>query len=113
MKVKIMNNTRLNDVNLVRAINTKVVPVPAYQMSIYRFTGGELKELNQVIKRELRSKNMLEKQSSDERYLSEDMYLRREDSGRRIKLLKDIKKETKLRVACSMLYSENKWIRAT
>ena len=33
---------------------------------------------------------MLEKQSSDERYLSEDMYLRREDSGRRRKLLKDI-----------------------
>ena len=90
MKLEIMNNTKLNDVNLVRAINTKVVPVAAYQMSICRFTGGELKELNQVIKRELRSKNMLEKQSYDERYLNDDMYLRREDSGRRIKLLKDI-----------------------
>ena len=50
---------------------------------------------------------MLGKQSSDER-----LYLRREDGGRGIKLLKDIYKETRLRVACYIACSENKWISA-
>ena len=66
-KVKMLTNTELNDVNLVHAINTKVIPVAAYSMNICKFTDGELKELDQVIKRDLRSKNMLGKQSSDER----------------------------------------------
>ena len=61
-RVKMLTNTELNDLNLERAINTKVIPVAAYLMSICKFTGGDLKELDQVIKRELRSKNMLEKQ---------------------------------------------------
>ena len=68
-----MTNTELNDVNLVRAINTKVIPVAGYSMNVCKFTDGELKVLDQVIKRELRSKNMLEKQSSDKTlYLIED-----------------------------------------
>ena len=50
---------------------------------------------------------MLGKQSSGER-----LYLRREDGGRGIKSLKDIYKETRLRVACYMACSENKWISA-
>ena len=66
-RVKMLTNTELNDVNLVHAINTKVIPVAAYSMNICKFTDGELKELDQVIKRDLRSKNMLGKQSSDER----------------------------------------------
>ena len=66
-RVKMLTNTELNDVNLVHAINTKVIPVAAYSMNIRKFTDGELKELDQVIKRDLRSKNMLGKQSSDER----------------------------------------------
>ena len=104
---KMLTNTELNDVNLVRVINTKVIPVAAYPMNVCKFNGGDLKGLNQVIKRELRSKNMLRKQSSDER-----LYLRREDGERGIKLLKDIYKETKMTVACYMAYSESKWISA-
>ena len=50
-----------------RAINTKVIPVAAYPMNVYKFTGGELKEPDKIIKRELRSNNMLGKQSSDEK----------------------------------------------
>ena len=92
---------------MVHVINTKVIPVAAYPMNICNFNSGELKELDQVIKRELRSKNMLGKQSSGER-----LYLRREDGGRGIKSLKDIYKETRLRVACYMACSENKWISA-
>ena len=51
-RVKMLTNTELNDVNLVRAINTKVIPVAAYPMNVCKFTGGELKELDQVIKQE-------------------------------------------------------------
>ena len=101
--VKMLTNTELNDVNLVRAINTKVIPVAAYPMNVCKFTVGELKELAQVIKRELRLKNMLGKQSSNER-----LYLRREDGGRGVKSLKDIYKETRLRVTCYIACSENK-----
>ena len=49
-----MTNTELNDINLVRAINTKVIPVAAYLMNVCKFNGEELKELDQVTKRELR-----------------------------------------------------------
>ena len=52
--------------SLVFAINTKVIPVAAYPMNVCKFTGGEMKELNQVIKCKLRSKNMLGTQSTDE-----------------------------------------------
>ena len=64
--VKTLTNTELN-VNLVCAINTKVIPAAAYPMKVCKFTGGELEELDQAIKCELRSKNMLGKQSTDER----------------------------------------------
>ena len=60
-RVKMLTNTELNYVNFLRAINTKVIPVPAYPMSVCKFTDGELKELDQVIKRELRLTNMLGK----------------------------------------------------
>ena len=106
-RVKILTNTELNDVNLVRAVNTKVIPVAAYSMNICKFTDEELKELDQVIKRELRSKNMLGKQSSDER-----LYLIREDGGRGIKSLRDIYKETRLRVTCYIACLQNEWTKA-
>ena len=40
------------------------------------------------------------------------MYLRRKDDGRGIKSLKDIYKETKVRVACYVGFLENKWVSA-
>ena len=88
-RFKMLTNTDLNNVNLVRSINTKVIPVAAYLMNVWKFTGGELKELDQVIKRELRSKNVLGKQSSDDR-----LYLMREDGGRGIKSLRDIYRDS-------------------
>ena len=106
-RVKILTSTELNNVNLVRAINTKLIPVAAYPMNVCKFTDGELKELDQVIKRELRSKNMLGKQSSNDR-----LYLIREDGGKGIKSLRDIYKETRLRVACYLTCLESKWIKA-
>ena len=73
-RVQMLTNTKLNDMNLMCAINAKVIPVAAYPINICKFTNGELNELDQVIKRELRSKKMLGKQTSDER-----LYLKRKD----------------------------------
>ena len=76
-------------------------------MNVCKFSTGELNELDQVIKRELRQKNMLGRQASDER-----LYLTRAKGGRGLKSLRDTYKETRLRVACYMVKSANPWIKA-
>ena len=68
-RMKMLVNTELNDSNLIFAINVKVIPVAAYAMNVCKFSEGELNELDQIVKRELRSKQMLEKQASDEKLL--------------------------------------------
>ena len=42
-RIKMLTNTELNDVNLVCAINTKVIPVATYPMNVCKFTNEELK----------------------------------------------------------------------
>ena len=106
-RVKMITNTELNDANLIKAINMKVIPVAAYAMNICRFGDGELKELDQVIKRELRKENMLGRQASDER-----LYLKREKRGRGLKSLRDTYKETKVRVARNIAKSTNRRMKA-
>ena len=95
-------DTELNDANLISAINAKVIPVASYPMNICKFRNGELNQLDQVIKKELHAKNMLGRQASNER-----LYLKREAGGRGLKSMKDVYKETRLRVACYMLKSLN------
>ena len=106
-RTKMIVNTELNDANLIKAINIKVIPVAAYAMNVCKFSIKELKELDQIIKRQLRGKNMLGRQASDER-----LYLKREKGGRGLKSMRDVYKETRLRVACYMAKSSNKWIEA-
>ena len=60
-------NTELNDKKLNSAINVKLILVAAYSMNVCKFSKIELKELEQIVKRELRSKQMLGKQARDER----------------------------------------------
>ena len=76
-RVKMLTKTELNDANLIKTINMKVIPVATYAMNVCKFTVAELKELDQIIKKELRVKNMLGRQASDER-----LYLKRERGGR-------------------------------
>ena len=94
-RVKMLTKTELNDANLIKAINMKVIPVATYAMNVCKFTVAELKQLDQIIKKELRVKNMLGRQASDER-----LYLKRERGGRGLKSLRDAYRETRLRVAC-------------
>ena len=49
---------------------------------------------------------MLGRQGSDER-----LYLKREDGGRGLKSMRNLYKETRLRVTCYMAKSTNKWIK--
>ena len=53
--MSIITRTELDDKNLVKAINTKAVLVAAYRMNFCIFTQSELTELDQVIKRDLRT----------------------------------------------------------
>ena len=68
-RVKMLTKTELNDANLIKAINMKVIPVATYAMYVCKFTVAELKELDQIIKKELRIKNMLGRQASGETVL--------------------------------------------
>ena len=104
-RMKIITKTGLNDKNLIRAINTKVILVAAYPMNVCKFTESELTELDQDIKRELRKNNMLGRQASNER-----LYMKRSAGGRGLKSLRDVYEESRLRVACYM--SINRWIKA-
>ena len=100
-RVRMLVDTELNDANLISAINAKVIPVASYPMNICKFSNRELIKRDQVIKKELRAKNVLGWQASDER-----LYLKRA-GGRGLKSMKDVYKETRLRVACYMLKSPN------
>ena len=106
-RLEILTKTELNDKNLIRAINTKVIPVAVYPMNVCRFTKTEFTELDQIIKRELRKNNMLGRQSSDER-----LYMKRREGDRGLKSLRQVYEETRLRVASYMVMSENMWIKA-
>ena len=64
-RVKVIANTEPNDANLIKAVNMKVILVAAYAVNICWFNVGELKELDQTIKREIWGKSMLEKQVSN------------------------------------------------
>ena len=76
-------------------------------MNVWKLSKRELKELEQIVKKELRSKQMLGKQASNE-----IIYLKREDRERGLKSMRDVHEETRLRVACYMSKSENRWIQA-
>ena len=56
-------------------------------MNVCKFTQSELTQPDQVIKRELRTKNMLGRQASDGR-----LYMKRSAAGRALKSLRDVLK---------------------
>ena len=69
--MKLLVNTELKDTNLISATNSKVIRVAKYPINNFKFSYGELNELDQIIKGKLRVKSMLERQASDKRpYLS-------------------------------------------
>ena len=65
-RLKLLMKSELNDENLIQAINSKIIPVAAYPTNVCKMIKGELNELDQIVKRELRKSNMLGKEASDE-----------------------------------------------
>ena len=53
-RLKLLMKSELNDENLIQAINSKVIPVAAYPMSVCKMKKCELNELDQIVERELR-----------------------------------------------------------
>ena len=56
MKSREEQRCLLNDANLIRAINEKVISASAYLTNLCQFNKRELMELDQVFKREFRSR---------------------------------------------------------
>ena len=83
--------TELNDINLIKEINTKVIPVAAYPMNVCKFTKAELSELDLVVKRELRKCNMLGRQS-----VNNSLHINRDVSGQGLKSLCLVKSSNKV-----------------
>ena len=75
-------------------------------MNVCRFNKNDLVEMDIVIKRELRRKLMHGKQPSDER-----LYPSRRASGKGVKSLRDVYKQTKVRVIRYMVVSDSPWMR--
>ena len=105
-RMNIITRTELNDKNLIKAINMKVIPVAAYPMNVCKFTQFEFTELDQVIKRDLRKNNMLGGQVTNER-----LCMKRKDVGRGLKSLREVYEETRLHVGCYVFVSDNRWIK--
>ena len=83
--MNITTRTELNDKNLFKTTNTKVIPEVAYTVNVYKFTQSELTEFDQVIKIDLRKNNMLGQQASDEQ-----LYMKRKDGRRGFKSLREV-----------------------
>ena len=96
----------LNDENLVKAINCRVVPVAGYVMNVCNFRKGDLEELDKIVKTALRKQGFHGKQASDER-----LYEKRDDGARGLKSFKEVYDVTKVRVACYIATSNNEWIK--
>ena len=98
---------QLNDENLMKAINCRVIPVAGYVMNVCTLGKGDLEDLDMIVKSVLRREGFHGRQSSDER-----LYTKRKLGGRGLKGFREVYDETKTRVACYMATSANEWIRA-
>ena len=97
----------LNDKNLMKAINCSVIPVAGYITNVCVIRKGELEELDKMVKDVLQERKFHGRQASDER-----LYMRPEEGGIGLMSFKDVYARTKVRVACYMAASTDKWIKA-
>ena len=78
--MKPLISTKLYERNLIKVINTRVVPAASYVMNVCDFNQKHIDDLSKLIKKALRDKGMHGRQASDER-----LYLKVEDGGRGLK----------------------------
>ena len=61
------NELNLNDQNLMKAINCRVIPAAGYVMNVCNLGKGDLDELDKIVKNVLQRDGFHGRQSSDER----------------------------------------------
>ena len=103
--MKLLTKTELNDANLIQPVNKKMIPVAVHAINLGKFSTSELNELDQVVKREPTQKIILGRQASNER-----LYLKREKGRRWLNPFRNTYKEIRLRVACYIVKSTNRWM---
>ena len=101
-----LTGLNLNDRNLRKAINCRVIPVVGYVMNLCNLGEGDLNELDMAVKSVLWREGFHGRQSSDER-----LYFKRNEDGRGFKSFKEVYDETKTRVACYIAAVTNEWVR--
>ena len=101
-----LTGLNLNDQNLMRAINFRVIPVAGYVMNVCKLGKDELDELDKIVKGALRREGFHGRKSSDKR-----LYMKRKDGGRGLKSVKEVYDEKTTRIACYMASMTNEWIK--
>ena len=96
----------LNNKNLMKAINCRVIPVAGYLMNVCNLGKSDLDELDMIVKSVFQREGFHGRQSRDER-----LYLKSNEGGRGLKSFKEVYNKTKTRVACYMAAATNEWIR--
>ena len=88
--------------NLIKAINTRLVSVASYALNVCDFNQKQIDNLDKLIKKALREKEMHGRQANDEK-----LYLKVKDGGSGLKSMKDVQEDTKVRVARYMAYQNS------
>ena len=66
-RMKSLTSMKLYERNLIKAINTRVVPVASYDMNVCDINQKQIDDLDNLIKKALRDKEMHGRQAIDER----------------------------------------------
>ena len=101
-----LTGLNLNDKNLMKTVNCRVIPIAGYVMNASNLGKGDLDKLDMIVKSVLRREGFHGRQSSDKR-----LYLKRNEGGRGLKSFKEVYDETKTRGVCYMAVATNEWIR--
>ena len=91
-----LTKLNLNDQNLMKAINCRVIPVAGYVMNVCQLGKGELEELDKIVKNALRRK----RDSMEDSQVMRSCTQREPTVGERLKSFREVYDETKTRVAC-------------
>ena len=86
-----LTGLNLNEKNLMKAINCRVIPVAGYVMNVCNLGKGELDKLDMIVKSVLRREGFHGRQSRNER-----LYSKRNEGGKGLKSFDEVYNEAKL-----------------
>ena len=105
-KLDHLTRLNLNDHNLMKPVNCRVIPVAGYVMHASNLGKIDLDKQNMVVKSVFQRERFHGKKPSDDR-----LYSKNKEGGRGLKSFKKVYDETKTRVPCYMPTATNELIR--